>query len=78
MVEIFDQYMKQRLVDVALNRRRIKPVRVAAIPQEAVTSHGMGRFTVQSQSEQAEVYSVDLTIGMCSCPFGENGSLCKH
>ena len=78
MVEIFDQYMKQRLVDVALKRRRVKPVGGAGIPMEAVISHGEGKFSVQSQTDSSKIYSCDLLIGTCTCIKGENGDICKH
>lgn len=78
MTEIFDNYMRQRLVDVAMSRRRIKPVSVAKISVPAVKSFGNGKYTCQSESEPMQVYEVDLTIGISSCTKGENGAICKQ
>lgn len=76
MVEIFDSYMKQRLIDVALRRRRVKPVSVGTVPVDAITDLGGGKYLVQSHFE-ATVYEVDITIDTCSCTK-ENGAICKH
>ncbi|KAG0724859.1 hypothetical protein GWK47_004911 [Chionoecetes opilio] len=78
MVEIFDCYMRRRLVDVALRRRRIKPLSVGNLPIGTVTSLGHGKFSVRSQYEPEHVYTVDLTIGICSCIKGENSDICIH
>lgn len=78
MVEIFDYYMRQRLVDVALSRRRVKTMSVDKLAVNAVKSFGDGKYNVQSQSEPTKEYEVDLPTGMCSCTKGENGAICKH
>lgn len=78
MAEIFDGYMKQRLVEVALGRRKLKSISMATLPLDTVTSQGNGKYTVQSQSTPSLQYEVDLTTGFCKCTVGENGSLCKH
>lgn len=78
MVEIFDYYMRQRLVDVALSRRRVKTLSMDKLSVDAVQSFGDGKYKVQSQSEPAKEYEVDLNTGMCTCIKGENGAICKH
>lgn len=78
MAEIFDSYMKKRLVDVALGRRRVKSLSTATLPLEMVTFQGNGKYRVQSQSTPSLQYDVDLVTGFCECTAGENGSLCKH
>lgn len=78
MAEIFDSYMKKRLVDVALGRRRVKTLSTATLPLEMVTFQGNGKYRVQSQSTPSLQYDVDLVTGFCECTTGENGSLCKH
>ncbi|KAG0723666.1 hypothetical protein GWK47_042248 [Chionoecetes opilio] len=78
MVEIFDVYMRQRLLDVALGRRQVKKNNITTVPMQSITSLGMKKFLVQSQTNPDESYDVDLSIGMCTCPKGENGAVCKH
>lgn len=64
MVEIFDSYMRQRLVDVALSRRRVKSLSAEKTADYAIKVTSKGMYLVQSQSDQTQVYEVDLTIGM--------------
>lgn len=78
MVEIFDLYMQQRLLDVALNRRRVKPINAAKVSMDALSPLDGNKFQVQSDSNPTETYTVDLSLGMCTCPRGENGATCKH
>lgn len=79
MAEIFDGYMKQRLVEVALGRRRVKQAwTFNTIPHESVTHMGDLHYSIKSQSEEGTLYSVDLAIGLCTCNVGENGRVCKH
>lgn len=78
MVEIFDCYMRQRLVDVALKRRHVKAVNVGKVSLDSVELLGSGKYQVKSQSDPTQTYEVDLTIGMCSWTQGETGAICKH
>lgn len=80
MAEIFDGYMKNRLADVALGRRRRKNtnMRMGTLTLELVTPLGNGKYKVKSQSTPSLQYTVDLETGFCECNVGENGSLCKH
>lgn len=78
MAEIFDCYMRQRIVDVALSRRRIKRVIMDTLPLETVKPLGGGIYQVQSESDPEQMYEVDLNIGICTCIRGNNGAICKH
>lgn len=78
MAEIFDCYMRQRMVDVALSRRRIKRVIMDTLPLETVKPLGGGIYKVQSESDPEQMYEVDLNIGICTCIRGNNGAICKH
>lgn len=78
MNEIYDGYMKQRLLDVALSRRKIKPFMKATIPSENITRVDEFRFLVVSDTNKDINYNVDLTIGMCQCMIGKTGKVCKH
>ncbi|KAG0729301.1 hypothetical protein GWK47_030630 [Chionoecetes opilio] len=68
MVEIFDVYMRQRLVDVALGRRRVKNNNIGTVSMQSITSLGVKKFIVKSQTNPDESYDIDLSIGMCTCP----------
>ncbi|KAG0696236.1 hypothetical protein GWK47_026625 [Chionoecetes opilio] len=71
MVEIFDVYMRQRLVNVALGRRRVKNNNIGTVSMQSITSLGVKKFIVKSQTNPDESYDIDLSIGMCTCPKGE-------
>ncbi|KAG0730309.1 hypothetical protein GWK47_028495 [Chionoecetes opilio] len=73
MVEIFDVYMRQRLVDVALGRRRVKNNNIGTVSMQSITSLGVKKFIVKSQTNPDESYDIDLSIGMCTCPKGKVG-----
>ena len=77
MAEIFDTYMKKRLSDAALGRRRAKNTNMGTLSLDAVIPLGDDKYQVKSQST-ASHYTVDLQAGFCECTVGENGSLCKH
>ena len=78
MAEIFDCYMRQRIVDVALGRRQIKKIFMDTLPLDTVKPLGGGIYHVQSESDSEQVYEVDLNIGICTCIKGNNGAVCKH
>lgn len=78
MVEIFYVYMRQRLADVALKRRRIKLINIGIVSLDALSPLGDNKFKVQSKSNPSETYIVDISVGMCTCIKGENGTTCKH
>lgn len=78
MAEIFDCYMRQRIVDIALSRRRIKKVIMDTLPLETVKPLGGGIYQVQSENDPEQMYEVDLNIGICTCIKGNNGAICKH
>ncbi|XP_045107496.1 uncharacterized protein LOC123502382 isoform X1 [Portunus trituberculatus] len=78
MAGIFDGYMKNRLADVALGRRRRKNTRMGTLSLDSVTPLGNGKYKVNSHSTPSLQYTVDLETGFCECNVGENGSLCKH
>ncbi|XP_064117882.1 LOW QUALITY PROTEIN: uncharacterized protein LOC135223348 [Macrobrachium nipponense] len=78
MVEIFDVYMRQRLVDVALSRRHVKPIISTKVALDSVELVGNSKYKVQSESDPTIKYDIDLEIGLCSCMQGQTGAICKH
>lgn len=81
MNEIFDEYMKQRLLDVSLCRRKVvKPPTGISISKESITrcNDDQYQFIVKSQSKEQTQYTVDLKTGLCDCSVGMTGQVCKH
>lgn len=78
MAEIFNSFMKQRIVDVALNRRHTKRMNVTKLPLESVVPLGSGLYRVGSETNPGQMYEVDLNIGICTCTKGNTGAVCKH
>lgn len=81
MNEIFDEYMKQRLLDVSLCRRKVvKPPTGISISKETITrcNDDQYQFIVKSQSKEQTQYTVDLKTGLCDCSAGMTGKVCKH
>ncbi|XP_064109014.1 uncharacterized protein LOC135217211 [Macrobrachium nipponense] len=78
MVEMFDVYMRQRLVDVALSRRHVKPIISTKVALDSVELVGNSKYKVQSESDPTIKYDVDPEIGLCSCMQGQTGAICKH
>lgn len=77
MNEIFENYMRQRLLDVALKRRRAKPIMTTSVRPENVEKVDGTTFTVTSDKGDTQ-YVVDLQLGLCDCPYGQTGAVCKH
>ena len=81
LVEVFDPYIKTRLLDVALGRRQ---TRLSAGGQEIPPDHvdeldaDARVFRVRSQSDDTVWYTVDLAVGWCECIHGQTGAVCKH
>ena len=44
------------------------------VPFDTITCLTDTEFEVQGKSK----YRVDLSIGMCTCPMGHDGGVCKH
>ena len=43
-----------------------------------IKSDGNNLFWVPSRTEADQYYTVDMSIGVCECPVGFNGSPCTH
>lgn len=48
------------------------------LPRSDIEIAENGWYKVQSQSVHGEHYSVNATIGFCTCPKGSDGSPCIH
>lgn len=78
MAEIFDMYMQQRLVGVAVGRQKVKHINVGNVPLDNVTQCDDGVYNVHSETGPSRKYQVDLRVGTCTCPKGATGAVCKH
>ncbi|XP_058628486.1 uncharacterized protein LOC131538589 isoform X2 [Onychostoma macrolepis] len=73
-----EAYYIRRLLDVANGRtvkRKFKLNRQLFSP-DRIFKQDESNYTVPS--EQGGVYLVNISMGMCTCPAGTNGALCKH
>ena len=79
-----EAYYQRRCMDVANNRTQDLPVSKfklssgAQQQQTTVTKISDTMFEVNSLSSQNKVYSVDMSVGFCTCHMGETGGPCKH
>ena len=81
--EVMETYQK-KLVSLANNRVETD----VALCFQGINAHKLANdeisitedewYTVQSQTACGEYYSVNTTIGFCTCPNGTNGSPCVH
>ena len=77
MAEVYNEYLQRRLVDVALLRRRIKPLNVSGVPLENIRLISDNLYLVKSTSSEDE-YEIDLMLGCGTCSAGNTGVVCKH
>jgi hypothetical protein len=76
-------YYQQKLIDVANNRtHRLLQSRfykcASCISAESIKQMSEHTFEVASEKEENKVYTVDMSVGFCSCPVGQTGGPCKH
>ena len=78
MADVYDNYLRLRLSDVILKKDTSSKTATSTIPLSAVTHDGGAVYQVTSAGQENVQYSVDLSIGTCSCSSGNTGSVCKH
>lgn len=79
MADGFDAYLKQRLVDAAIGRRKLRQGgNRGDIPGDAVTQLDERGTVFRVQGSTGATHDVDLTVGWCSCVQGNSGGVCKH
>ena len=74
MADVYNNYLRLRLSDVLLKKDRCS--KTVEVPLSDVTHDGGSVYTVNSKSQDTSQYTVDLSIGMCTCSKGN--SVCKH
>lgn len=78
----FESYYKQRLLDLCFNKvtkstiNRLCP-NAKDVSFSQIKQISDMEFCVLG-NEQENKYFVDLSIGVCSCPVGFSGKICKH
>ena len=77
MADIYNSYLRLRLLDVIL-KRNTSSKRASQVNMELITHEEGTMFSVQSEKDRNVSYTVDLAIGICSCPSGNTGAVCKH
>ena len=78
MADIYNNYLRLRLSDAMLRKESSSKTASSTIPLSAVTHNEGALYSVKSASREDIVYTVDLSIGTCSCISGNTGSVCKH
>ena len=78
MSDVYDNYLRLRLSDVILKKDTTSKAAITTIPLSAVTHDGGAVYRVNSASQEDSLYTVDLSIGTCTCISGNTGSVCKH
>ncbi|KAE8749126.1 hypothetical protein FOCC_FOCC004034 [Frankliniella occidentalis] len=90
MVQLFDflvtkleAYYQSRIASVLNNRHHPhKKSRHTAPKPELLVPLSCKKFSDQlyevANSKTKKTYTVDMEIGMCSCPVGKSGAPCKH
>ena len=76
MTEVYNEYLQQKLADVAEGQRRTKSSSFSGVPLENITRVSDNQYLVRSVSSAAEC-DVDMLLAYCSCPVGTY-DLCKH
>ena len=83
--ETLESYYCRKLLSISNNRLnnyisfRFQGLHATTIPKNNIveTSH-KNVFVVKSKSERGVVYTVDMSVGVCTCPQGMDGSPCSH
>lgn len=79
----FESYYKQRLLDVCFNKVNKNTISRLCPNAKDVSFSQVKHFKdmeycVLTENNIHEKYFVDLSIGVCSCPIGFSGKICKH
>ena len=83
--ETLESYYCQKLLSISNNRfdtyiaLRYQGLHATTIPKDNIAvTENKNVFTVQSKTERGVFYTVDMTVGVCTCPQGIDGSPCSH
>ena len=83
--ETLESYYCRRLLSISNNRLdiyialRFQGLHAHKIAKESIVdTENKNVFTVKSKTERGVLYTVDMTVGVCTCPQGIDGSPCSH
>ena len=83
--ETLESYYCRKLLSISNNRLdtyialRFQGLHAHKIPKESIEeTENKNVFTVKSKTERGVVYTVDMIVGVCTCPQGIDGSPCSH
>ena len=75
MADVYDRYLRVRLLDVILKRDNSSTVASPLVTMDKVQHISGSEYKVQGSESW---HRVDLAIGMCSCPASDRRAACKH
>ena len=80
IVEDLDRYFQRKLLALAFGKPQNLHIASRCFGKKTITqdSGEPFKFYVPSRKEKGTIYVVNSSIGMCSCPAGENGNSCPH
>ena len=84
VTEVMDIYYKKNILSLANNRVEtyvalcLQGINAQKVARQDIKTTENGWYTVQSQTVRGEYYSVNTTIGFCTCLKGKDGSPCVH
>ncbi|XP_064631784.1 uncharacterized protein LOC135489974 isoform X2 [Lineus longissimus] len=86
MMTRLESYFERRLLDICNNRldrasySRFLPHTATGkkIDEDRIVQTSEMTFTVPSETDSDATYTVDMTIGACTCRLGKTGGPCKH
>ena len=84
VTEVMEMYYQKKLLSIGNNRvdtyvgLRFQGLNAHKIARQDIEKTDSGWYKVQSQTIRGEYYSVNTTIGFCTCTRGRDGSPCVH
>ena len=84
ITETMERYYQSKLLSVAHSRvdrfisLRFQGLHARAYSKEAIKQLTKSQYSVPSKTERGVIYHVDMEIGICTCPQGQDGSPCSH
>ena len=84
ITETMERYYQSKLLSVAHSRLdryvsiRYQGLNSKAYKKESISQVSESHYIVPSKEEREVVYHVDVEVGICTCPHGQDGSPCSH
>ncbi|XP_023312633.1 uncharacterized protein LOC111692756 [Anoplophora glabripennis] len=82
---VWEEYFKIKLLDYAHDRRNsirnnyLKLCsRMVSVNPSDLCDLGNNLYKISSTKDSSVHYTIDVEVGLCSCPSGINGAFCKH